>query len=52
MLQIGGSVYTTSTQTLRRYPDSLLGLMFSGRHELRPEADGKPDLSMGPFCVT
>jgi len=39
-LDVGGSIYTTSTQTLRRYPDSLLSLMFSGRHELRREPDG------------
>jgi len=39
-LDVGGSVYTTSTHTLRRYPSSLLALMFSGRHELQPESDG------------
>ena len=39
-LDVGGSVYSTSTQTLCRYPDSLLCLMFGGRHELRPEPDG------------
>ena len=39
-LDVGGIIYTTSTQTLRRYPASLLSFMFSGRHELRPESDG------------
>jgi len=39
-LDVGGSIYTTSTQTLRRHPNSLLGLMFSGRHDLQREPDG------------
>jgi len=39
-LDVGGNIYTTSTQTLRRYPNSLLAVMFSGRHELKPEPDG------------
>jgi len=39
-LDVGGSVYTTSTQTLRRCPNSLLSQMFGGRHELRREPDG------------
>lgn len=39
-LDVGGSIYTTSTQTLRRHPNSLLALMFSGRRELQREPDG------------
>ena len=39
-LDVGGSIYATTTQTLRRYPNSLLALMFSGRHELQREPDG------------
>jgi hypothetical protein len=39
-LDVGGCVHTTSVQTLRRYPDSLLALMFSGRYELMSEPDG------------
>jgi len=39
-LDVGGSVYTTSTHTLRRCPNSLLALMFGGRHELQREPDG------------
>lgn len=33
-LDIGGSRFTTSLTTLTRFPDSMLGVMFSGRHEL------------------
>jgi hypothetical protein len=39
-LDIGGQIHTTSLQTLRRDPDSMLAAMFSGRHELHQEADG------------
>ena len=39
-LDIGGSMYTTSIQTLRRHEDSMLAAMFSGRHELQQEKDG------------
>lgn len=39
-LDVGGTVYTTSTQTLRRYPNSLLATMFSGRHDVQSEPDG------------
>jgi len=30
-LNVGGSTYATSLSTLTKYPDSLLGNMFSGR---------------------
>lgn len=33
-LDVGGSHFTTSLTTLRRFPDSTIGSMFSGRHEL------------------
>ena len=39
-LDIGGQIHTTSIQTLRRDPDSMLAAMFSGRHELQKEPDG------------
>ncbi|KAJ1402935.1 BTB/POZ protein [Ochromonadaceae sp. CCMP2298] len=33
-LNVGGMRYTTSLTTLRRFPDSMIGCMFSGRHAL------------------
>lgn len=38
-LDIGGQIYTTSLQTLKRDADSMLAAMFSGRYELKKEAD-------------
>ena len=40
VLNVGGSLFTTSVITLSKYPDSMLATMFSGRHTLIPEADG------------
>ena len=39
-LNIGGTKYTTSLSTLTKYPDSMLGVMFSGRHALPQQEDG------------
>ena len=39
-LDIGGHVYTTSTLTLTKDPQSMLAAMFSGRHSVRREEDG------------
>ena len=39
-LNVGGSKYTTTLSTLTKYPDSMLGAMFSGRHALVPQEDG------------
>jgi len=39
-LDVGGLAYTTSSLTLRRYPDSLLGLAFNGNYQLHRETDG------------
>ena len=39
-LNVGGHPYITSLATLRQYPDTMLAVMFSGRHTLLPEADG------------
>ena len=33
-LNVGGTRYSTSRSTLTKYPDSMLGVMFSGRHDL------------------
>jgi hypothetical protein len=39
-LDVGGSRFTTSLTTLRRFPDSMIGAMFSGRHSLDLNKDG------------
>ncbi|XP_067648714.1 uncharacterized protein [Haliotis asinina] len=39
-LNVGGSRYTTSTVTLTKEPDSLLALMFSGRHHVQKDGEG------------
>ena len=39
-LNVGGSKYTTALSTLTKYPDSMLGAMFSGRHALVQQEDG------------
>ena len=40
-LNVGGKIYKTTLDTLRKDPDSMLNAMFSGRHELKPdEEDG------------
>jgi hypothetical protein len=39
-LNVGGVRVTTSLTTLRRFPDTMMGSMFSGRHTITPEEDG------------
>ena len=39
-LDIGGHLYTTSTLTLTKDPQSMLAIMFSGRHSVKKEEDG------------
>jgi hypothetical protein len=39
-LNVGGTKYITSLSTLTKYPDSMLGVMFSGRHALPQQEDG------------
>ena len=39
-LNVGGSRYTTTLSTLTKYPDSMLGAMFSRRHALVQQEDG------------
>jgi len=40
-LDIGGKYYSTSLSTLTRHPTSMLGVMFSGRHELPKDKEGR-----------
>ena len=39
-LNVGGHLFTTTTQTLTRFPDTLLGEMFSGCHALVEDKNG------------
>ena len=39
-LNVGGSKFETTLSTLTRHPDSMLGAMFSGRHEVPQDDDG------------
>ena len=39
-LDVGGTKYRTTLSTLTKYPDSMLGIMFSGRHDLPQQEDG------------
>ena len=39
-LDVGGERFTTSLTTLTRFPDTMIGVMFSGRHAMHLDADG------------
>eukprot|EP01032_Pedospumella_encystans_P010607 gene10607-12385_t len=39
-LDVGGNRFTTSLTTLRRFPDTMLGAMFSGRHAMHLDEEG------------
>ncbi|XP_062521824.1 uncharacterized protein LOC134196637 [Corticium candelabrum] len=39
-LNVGGHKFSTSLTTLRSQPDSMLAVMFSGRHQLATDEDG------------
>ena len=45
-LNVGGTHYSTSRSTLTKYPDSMLGVMFSGRHDI-----GAMKCSDGSFFI-
>ena len=38
-LNVGGKIYKTSLETLRKDPDSMLAAMFSGRFDVKPEEE-------------
>ncbi|XP_046331038.2 uncharacterized protein LOC124114491 [Haliotis rufescens] len=40
-LNVGGRHLTTSLSTLTKYPDSMLAAMFSGRHPIAKDKDGR-----------
>ena len=39
-LNVGGQHFTTSVQTLKKDPNSMLAAMFSGKFEMKPSEDG------------
>ena len=39
-LNVGGHKFDTTVATMTRFPDSMLGAMFSGRHQLPKDKDG------------
>ena len=39
-INVGGNVYTTSLASLTRFPDSMLGVMFSGRRSVAKDSRG------------
>lgn len=39
-LNVGGTSFATTLTTLRRFPTSLLGVMFSGRHRMQKDENG------------
>jgi len=48
VLNIGGTKFTTSRRTLTNIPDSMLSIMFSGRHPLTPDSDGSYFIDRSP----
>uniref|UniRef100_A0A8C9EQ56 BTB/POZ domain-containing protein KCTD7 n=1 Tax=Pavo cristatus TaxID=9049 RepID=A0A8C9EQ56_PAVCR len=40
-LNVGGTYFTTRLSTLRRYEDTMLAAMFSGRHYIPTDAEGR-----------
>lgn len=40
-LNVGGYLFTTSLSTLQKYEDSMLAVMFSGRHEIVKDENGR-----------
>ncbi|VDI66362.1 Hypothetical predicted protein [Mytilus galloprovincialis] len=39
-LNVGGFIFTTRLATIRKYPDNMLGAMFSGRYPIQKDKDG------------
>ena len=39
-IDVGGNVFRTTMTTLQRFPDTMIGAMFSGRHPLNTNKDG------------
>lgn len=48
-LSVGGIKYMTRLSTLRKYPDSMLAALFSGRYQVDKDADGNYFLDSNGF---
>ena len=51
-LDVGGTKFTTTLCTLTRFPDSILGAMFSGRHKLTADDSGYDFIDRGSNIST
>jgi len=49
VINVGGTLFTTALSTLCHFPDSLLGSMFSGRHQILRDKDGHPFVDADPI---
>lgn len=47
-LNVGGKFFTTSRSTLTQYPESMFGAMFSGRHQLALDEEGRVFIDRDP----
>lgn len=47
-VNVGGTLFTAALSTLCRFPDSFLGSMFSGRHQILRDKDGHPFVDIDP----
>lgn len=47
-VNVGGTLFTTALSTLRRFPDSLLGSLFSGRHRILRDKEEHPFIDADP----
>lgn len=47
-LNVGGTIFQTFRSTLVKFPDSMIAAMFSGRHPLARDKEGRPFLDRNP----
>src|SRR5690242_7992587 len=47
-VNVGGTIFTTFVSTLTKHPSSMLAAMFSGRHPLVRDKEGRPFLDRNP----
>lgn len=49
-LNVGGTLFTTRLSTLRRYEDTMLAAMFSGRYHIPQDAEGRYFIDRDGLC--